>query len=293
MKQFTKKSPGDHAFDIINFILMTCLLLVTLYPFIYVVMYSFSDPTKAYAKILLWPHGFTLDSYKQCFESPNILHSFLVSVARSTLGPLMTMIVIYYGAYALSKRKLIGRSFFSKFVIFTMYFSAGLIPTYMLYARLKLIGTFWVYILPALPSIFNMILIRTYLEGLPGELEESALLDGANDLVVATRIFFPLCKPIIAAVLLFLCVNQWNAFEDTLLYNQSDATLHTLQYTLVNFIKNSPQSLESAEAIGAGMFSSTSLRMAMTVITILPIGCVYPFLQQYFVEGLMIGSIKG
>lgn len=293
MKRFKRTSPGDRVFDIVNLILMTILLVITLYPFIYVIMYSFSDPTKAYGKILFWPQGFTLASYKQCFDSPNVISGFLVSVARATLGPFCTMIVIYYGAYALSKRKLIGRSVLSKLIVFTMYFSAGLIPTYLLIAKLKLINTFWVYILPALPSIFNMILVRTYLEGLPEELEESALLDGANDLVIATKIFLPLCKPIIAAVLLFECVNQWNAFQDTLLYNASNSNLHTLQYTLVNFIKNSPQSLESAEVVGTGVFSSTSLRMAMTVITILPIGCVYPFLQRYFVKGLMIGSIKG
>ena len=293
MKLFKRTSVGDRVFDIVNLVLMTILLLITLYPFIYVVMYSFSDPTQAFGKLLLWPQGFTLASYIQCFASPNVVSGFFVSVARSVLGPLATIIVIYFGAYALSKRRLVGRGFFSKFIVFTMYFNAGLIPVYILMVELGIAGTFWVYILPMLPSVFNMILIRTYLENLTDELEESALLDGANDLVIAVRIFLPLCLPIIAAVFLFECVNQWNAFQDTLLYNAENSRLHTLQYTMVNFIKNSPQSLESAESSGVGTFSSTSLRMAMTVITIVPIACVYPFLQRYFVKGLMIGSIKG
>lgn len=281
------------TFDILNAVYMLLLLIVTLYPFIYVLMYSFSTPSQAYGKFLVFPVGFTLDSYLSCLKSSNVLHGAFISLARSTIGPISTIIVIYFGAYALSKKKLIARGFLTKLVVFTMYFNAGLIPMYILMVKLGLKGTFLVYVLPYLPSIFMMILMRTYIEGLPADLEESAYLDGANDFTIAVKVYLPLCMPIIAAAGLFECVNQWNHFQDTLFYNAENSKYHTLQYVLVNFIQNSPQSLEAAETGGGGEYTTTSLRMAMTVLTILPIASVYPFLQKYFVTGLLIGSIKG
>jgi len=288
-----KTKIGDLTFDLVNTLYMLVLLMLMLYPFVYVLMYSFSDPSLVYGKLLFYPLGFSLDSYLQCFVTPNVIHGALISIARSLIGPLATIIVIFSGAYALSKKKLVARKFFSRFVIFTMYFNAGIIPMYILMVTLGLKGTFFVYILPYLPSIFLMILIRTYLENLPVELEESAYLDGANDFTIAFKVYLPLCLPIVAAVALFECVNQWNYFQDTLFYNAEISKNHTLQYVMVTFIQNSPQSLESAEGGGGNNFTSTSLRMAMTVITIVPIALVYPFLQKYFVKGLMIGSIKG
>jgi putative aldouronate transport system permease protein len=273
---------------------MIIILILTLYPFIYVVLYSFSDSSKAFGRFLFFPLGINVDAYRMIFNSTNVLNGLLISVLRSVIGPVCTILVIYMGAYALSKKELVARKFFLRFILITMYFTPGIIPIYILIVKLNLNNTFWVYIVPRLVNVYEMILIRVYIESLPDSLSESAYLDGANDFTIAFRIIFPLCLPVIAAVGLFECVHQWNAFQDTLFYNASNSSLHPMQYVLVTFIQSRAATPEQAEALGnTRMLSSTSLRMAMTVITILPVTLVYPFLQRYFVKGLLVGSIKG
>ncbi len=174
-----------------------------------------------------------------------------------------------------------------------MYFSAGIIPMYILIVRMNLNNTFWVYIFPRLANIFEMLLIKTYIEGIPDSLHESAYMDGANDLTIAFKIILPLCIPVIAAVGLFECVQQWNAYQDTLFWNAGNSALHPLQYVLVNMIQSKAVTVEQAESLGgSAIMSTTALRMAMTVVTIIPIAMVYPFLQKYFIKGLLVGSIN-
>lgn len=289
-----KNSVLGITFDAVNLIFMCLVVFLTAYPFIYILIYSVSDPNVVGSSFLLYPKGFNLDSYKAAFEYAEIPHALLVSVTRSVLGPALTIIVTSMVAYPLTREDLIGRKIVSRYFIFTMYFSSGMIPVYLLYSRLGLSGTYWVYILPLLMNVFDMILIKTYIESLPKSLEESARLDGANDIQLFFKIIFPLCKPIIAAVFLFECVNHWNSFMDTMLYNAQNDNLHTLQYVLVNFVETRTSSIEQAKAqLGFSRFSSTSLRMSITVIVILPILFVYPFLQKYFAKGLMVGAVKG
>ncbi len=199
------------------------------------------------------------------------------------------------GAYALSRKELVFRKFFTRYVIFAMYFTAGILPVYMNISGLHLTGTFWVYILPNLVSVFGLILIRTFIQELPRSLEESAFIDGANDLQVAFRIIFPLCVPVLAAMLLFEFIFQWNSFTDTLLYNTTRSDLFTLQYILTNYVKN--EALSATVDISdmnrtGGSYSLESIKMAMTVIVCIPIIIVYPFLQRYFIQGLLLGAGK-
>lgn len=285
----------DILFDSVNMVFMLIIALLTAYPFIYVLMYSFSKSTEVRGLLLL-PAGFNLDSYTVIFTGSNrILNALLVSVARSTIAPAILSVICSMAAYVLTRRELVFRGVIMKFFIITMYFNSGMIPVYLLYSKLKLTGTFWVYIVPFLFDVFYMILIKTYIEGLPKSLEESALIDGANDLQLFFSIVFPLIKPVIAAILLFACINQWNIYYDTMIFNAEHKELHTLQYILMVLIDTSTQSKEMARMRQSQqqVITPESIRMALTVITVIPILFVYPFLQKHFAKGLLIGSIKG
>ena len=276
---------SDYILKIVVVLIMLFVSVITLYPFIYILFYSLSSPGKVGTGLLLYPRGFTFGSYAILLSgSADIGGAMLVSIARSTLGPLLSLLVNSMGAFALSRRRLIGRKGFLIFVTMTMYFSSGMIPMYVLMQKLHLAGTFWVYIIPAMFSTFNMILIKTYMEGIPDALEESALIDGANDYVIFFRITLPLCMPVLAAVLLFDCVNQWNAYSDTMIY----------KYVLMTFVDTRASSLQEAEnRQNAQVFNPATAKMALTIVVTVPILCVYPFLQKYFAKGILIGSIKG
>ena len=289
-----KRTLGDYVFDFIIYLVMLVVFVVSLYPFWYVVMYSVSTSGSGGSSLLLYPKGFNVDSYRLLMSVDKIPHALMISVARSVLGPTLSILVTAMAAYALMNRDLVGRSFFVKLLMITMYFSSGMIPSYLLMSEIGLTGTFWVYIIPGLFGVYNMVLIKTYMESLPDGLAESAMIDGANDFVIFFRIVFPLSKPVLAAVLLFLCIGQWNSYSDTMIYNSSQTELHTLSYVLMNFIQTSSSSVEEARK-NAQMnnINSTSLKMAMTVITTVPIMLVYPMLQKNFAKGILIGSIKG
>ncbi len=286
---------SDYILKAVVLIVMVFISTITLYPFIYILFYSLSMPGKVGTGLLLYPRGFTLDSYRILFSgTADIGQAMLVSVARAVLGPALSVLVNSMGAFALSRRRLIGRKGFLVYVTLTMYFSVGMIPTYMLMQKLHLAGTFWVYIIPTMFSTFNMILLKTYMEGIPEALEESALMDGASDYVIFFRVTLPLCLPVLAAVVLFDCVNQWNAYSDTMLYNSMKPKMHTLQYVLMTFVDTRASSLQEAQDRGQNqVFNPLTAKMALTVVVTVPILCVYPLLQKYFAKGILIGSIKG
>jgi putative aldouronate transport system permease protein len=290
-----KATVKDVFFNIFNTMIMSIIAIVTFYPFIYILMFSLSS-RNTFAKILIYPEGFSIGAYKMLLLAQiNFLDGLKVSVGRGVLGPIFTLIIVFMGAYALSRKELILRKSLSKFVVFSMYFNTGIIPVYMNISSLKLTSSFWVYIIPGLVNVFSLILIRTYIIELPRSLEESAYIDGANDLMIAFRIVFPLCTPILAAVALFGFVSQWNAYTDTLLYNATEPKLFTLQYILTNFIKGQTPTigeLTSNNIKNTTTFTMESLNMTMTVIICIPIILVYPFLQRYFIKGLLLGAIK-
>lgn len=289
-----KSGVGDVAFDAVIFIVMIAVAVCSLYPFLYIVFYSFSNCALLGTGLLLYPKGINVDAYKVLFSDKSIPHALLISVARSVIGPVSSLVVNSLAAFALAHQHFKGRSFILRFLTITMYFSSGLIPYYILMTKLHLINSFLVYVVPSLFSVFDMILIKTYMESLPAALEESAMIDGASYIKTFFRIILPLCKPVLAALLLFECVGQWNAYSDTMIYNASQTNLQTLSYVLMNFIQTSTSTADAArQQAGMMTVNTTTLKMAMTVITVIPIMCIYPFLQKYFAKGLLIGSVKG
>lgn len=272
---------------------MLLLIVICIYPFIYIISYSLSDPSSFSGGFLLFPKGFNYQAYIVAFSTPALLNAFLISVLRTIIGPIMMVIVTSMAAYSLTLDKLPGVKFFRKYFILTMYFSGGLIPFYIIVKSLMLSGTFLVYIIPLMVSVFSMVLIKTYIESLPAELSESAFIDGANEFVVYWKILFPICKPIIAAVILFDAVNQWNSFMDTQFFNTMERSLYTLQYVLYLTLSATVDYRSGSLSQYSNVVNPQSLKMAITIITVIPITLVYPFLQKYFAKGLLIGAIKG
>lgn len=279
-------------FDVINGIIMFLIGVVMIYPLWHVVVYSFSSPGEVGGGLLLFPKGFTLEAYRASFHNKEIISGLVISVLRAVIGPAAMLVVSSMAAYVLSKEELVGIKFFRKFFLFSMYISAGLLPTYILIRNVGLTNNFWVYIIPMMANVFNIILIRAYIEGLPPSLEESAKIDGAGPVRLFFSIVFPLCVPIIAAVVLYSCVGQWNAYMDAQLYNFRNKDLYPLQYILYNYMTAAAPSKEAISAQQRVVTSTQSLKMAITVISTVPILFVYPFLRKYFASGLLVGAVK-
>lgn len=289
-----KLSFGDRVFDFVNALIMIVLFVVMVFPFLHIINYSISDFTKVSGHFLLYPRGATLESYRAMFQNPNLLHSIFISVARTVVGTSIMVFFTSMAGYVVSRDDMLGIKYIRKFFVFTMYFSVGLIPMYLLIQKLGLTGTFWVYVIPGAVGVFNMILIKTYVESLPKELEDAAFIDGASDLYLFFRIIFPLSAPVVAAISLFSAIGQWNSFVDTQFYNAMNPELFPLSYVLYIALQ-SITSIEQFQLDQEAMRAVTpeTLKMAMTVITVLPIMVVYPFLQKHFMKGMLIGSIKG
>lgn len=294
-------STGDRAFDTINITFMVCLMIVTIYPFINMIAVSFNDANDAIrGGIYLWPRVWTLDNYKYIFGEADIYHATLISALRTVIGTVVSVFCTAMLAYTVSRQEFVLRKFVTMFFVFTMYFSGGLIPGYLLIRDLGLIGSFWVYIIPGVIGVFNMIVIRSFIEGLPEGILESARIDGAGEFTTFIRVVLPLTIPAMATVSLFVAVGQWNSWFDVFLYNSSNKELSTLQYELMKILQTSTtaatatasDAYQSAESSGTAV-TPTSIRATMTIIASVPILMVYPFLQKYFVQGMTIGGVKG
>jgi putative aldouronate transport system permease protein len=289
----------NFIFEIYIYLVIIVVFAITAYPFWYILVYSLSNPAKLVSGFLVFPTGITLESFIAVFNSPSVVKSFFISIARSSIGPILSTIVSLFVAYSLTRKDLPGRKFFTWYFVLTMYFGAGLIPTYLLIKSLNLTGSFWVYILPSLMNVYGMILMRTYIETLPVAMEESAYIDGANEFVIFYKIIAPLSTPVIAAIILLSCVNHWNSYTDTLIYNSSSPNLYTLQYVLVQLVTtiSAGQSEHAIKEMMANpdrvSLTPMVVRMAITIVTVIPISLVYPFLQKYFMKGIMIGAVKG
>jgi putative aldouronate transport system permease protein len=236
-----------------------------------------------------------LTAYRITFVNKNTLNALNISLARSFIGTFSNMIFTSISAYALTVYQAPGIRFLRKYFIYVMYIGGGLIPTYLVVRYIGLVGSFWVYILPGLVSIFGMILTRTFIESLPRSLEESALIDGANEVQAFTHVVFPMCLPIVAALSMFTFIGHWNAYFDTMLYNFMDRKLYTLQYVLFMTLTSANiTSLEMAKEVGlaGSQINPQTITMAITVISIIPIIFIFPFAQKYFRSGLLVGSIK-
>ena len=295
------KPRRDILFPLINTCILCVLMFITLYPVINTVAISFNDGTDALrGGIGLWPRQFSLKAYETLLTDEQIYTAFGISVSRTIITTILNVILTSMLAFALSRREYVLRGFITIVMVMTMYVNAGLIPNYLLISNtLKLRGTYWVYIIPTMFSCFNMIVIRTYIAGLPEALAESARIDGANDLRIFWQIIFPLCMPVLATVALFVAVGSWNQWFDTQIYNGSKKNLFTLQYLLkMKLATTSNQSSNAANATADALKSTTAttpvtMRCAITVVSAAPILVVYPFLQRYFVTGMVLGGVKG
>lgn len=298
-KKTMRMDGAGWAFVICNTIFLLIFTVVTLYPVLNTVAYSFNDGLDALkGGIYLWPRKFSLESFKTVLNIYGFVTGAKITVLRTLIGTLTSLIANALLAFVISRKRFLFRSSLSLFWIVTMYVNGGMIPVVVLYKYLGLTGSFWVYVIPGMISAFNVMVLRTYMEDLPDELEESAQLDGAGYITIFVKIISPLCKPVYATIALFVAVWQWNSWFDAMLYNRLKPEYTTLQYELMKLMSSvSHQSgnagSHATQAAESAQVTSVSVRSAASVVTMVPIICVYPFLQRYFVTGLTIGGVKG
>ncbi|MGF7400583.1 carbohydrate ABC transporter permease [Thermoanaerobacterium thermosaccharolyticum] len=289
-----KRGVGSYVFDFVNYLILGLFAITTLLPFIYVLAASFSTDAEIAARpFYIIPHKFTLDAYEYVFSSSTVIHSLFNSAYITIIGTLINLFFTFTLAYFLSKN-VIGKNLIINGIIFSMIFSAGMIPTYLLVKSLGLLNTYWALWLPGAISPFNLFIVLNYFREFPTELEEAAKIDGCNDLQILAKIVLPLSKPILATFALFYGVGNWNAFFNALLY-LNDSNKWPIQVTLQNIVMNSSGIMSNYQALQDPNYvpPAASMRMAVIIIATVPIMVVYPFLQKYFVKGIMIGSLKG
>ncbi|MGG1636353.1 carbohydrate ABC transporter permease [Paenibacillus sp. FSL K6-3182] len=271
--------------------------LIALFPLWYEVAASFSSSRAITAgEVMLWPIEFNLHAYDRLFDDGQILIGLRNTVLITVVGTALNMIMTILAAYPLSRRRLMGRSGLLMFVTFTMLFVSGIIPSFILVKTLGLMDTYWALWLPGLISTYNMFVMKTFMEGLPDEIEESAAMDGAGDWRVLMQIMLPLCKPIIASLSLFYAVGWWNSYFSVLLYitKTTSQSLMVKLYQMINQVDASLlNNTGGSEGAGQILLTPEGIKAAAIVIAVTPILCVYPFLQKHFVKGVLIGSVKG
>jgi len=298
-KSRNKRDYSDIIFNVGMYILFTFICILCFYPFYHLMINTISDNKLVeLGKVIFYPKGIHFANYISVFKLENLLNATMVTLARTGLSVVVNVLVTSYAAYVFTKTIMWKRKFWYRLVVTTMYFSAGLIPGYLNIRMLGLINTFWVYIIPGMVSVYNMVLVKTFIESIPESLEESAQLDGAGYLTRFFRIILPLTKPILATISLFVMVSEWNDFFTTKLYI-TKPKLNTLQFMLYEYLQqiNAAQTqldgvVDDAVSL-ATQANATTVRLTLTAVVTIPIMCVYPFIQKYYVKGIMVGSVKG
>jgi putative aldouronate transport system permease protein len=295
-KSLTTSSFADRLFDVFVYLYAAFVLVITLYPFLHVAAISLNDSVDTVrGGITIYPREFTLKNYEVIFSYEHLGTGFRNSALRTLIGTVLGVISSSMIAYTLSRKDFQGRRFISVFLALTMYVSGGLIPFFLLIRELHMINTFAVYILPGIVSAFNVFVVRSFIDGLPYALQESAKIDGANDFTIYWRIILPLTKPALATIALFVAVGHWNSWFDTYLFNSQAEHLTTLQYELMKVLQSTQSNVDyRARNMTEVMaqVSPESVKMAITMVVTLPILFVYPFLQRYFVKGMTLGAVK-
>lgn len=280
------------AFSTVNGIFMVLICFATLYPFLFLLTSSFSALNASTAGFSLVPRAFTTENYARVLANPVIYSGLKNTLFRTIVGTTLSLAVTFMLAYPLSKKSFPNRNAWTGLVVFTMFFSGGLIPTYLLVRGLGLIDKSWALILPELVSAYNFVIVRNYMQTIPDSLEESAKIDGANDIVIFARIIMPICKPIIATIALWVAVWHWNAWFDCLIYMTKPAG-DVLQLVMRRIVIQGTDQITEMMAGHVSAMTPEGLKAATILLTTLPILCVYPFVQKYFVKGVMMGSLKG
>ncbi len=289
-----KKSKADILADILIYALIAALSIICLIPFIHVAAMSISSDASVYAnKVWLIPKDITLNAYKTVLGDPSMMRSLGYTVIITALFTALGMFLTICAAYALSRKRLKGRKVFNIMFLITMYFSAGIIPDYILMSNLNLLDTTAVLVLPLAISAYNMIILRTAMQGIPVELEEAAQIDGCSDFRILVQIMLPLCVPTLATLALFYAVGRWNSFQDALYYINKPE-LQPLQLKLYNLVNASGSNASLSQEAGGGENQAAEVVKSATIMfATIPIIIVYPFVQKYFVSGVMIGAVKG
>ncbi len=272
---------------------MLFVIVITLYPFVYVFSMSISAPQYVISEsVWLFPKGFSLESYKRVFENDDIYIAYYNTIYYTVVGTFLNVVFTILAAYPLARRTFFARKWIMTMIVITMFFSGGLIPSFLLIKELGLYNTRWALLLPGLTSAFYIIITRTFLQGIPESLSESARIDGANDIKILTSIILPLSKPIIAVLALFFAVGHWNSYVSAMIY-LSDVKLQPMSvYLMKVVVQNNDMMVDNmSDSLDRTLFSA-QLKYSIIIVSVLPILLVYPFLQKYFVKGVMIGSLK-
>lgn len=300
-KKMYRTTPADTVFNVLNYLFFTIFTLSCIFPFYYLFINTVSDNELVRKGMVnFYPRGFNIDNYLALREVGDLGTAFLVSLSRTIIGTLLMVLASAFVGYLVTKQEMWHRSFWYRFLVITMYFNAGLIPTYLNMDLLGLTGNYLVYILPGIVAPYNIILVKTYIESIPAELEESAFIDGASYMVVFRKLILPLSKPILATVAIFGAVGHWNSFQDSLLYMQGNETMFTLQHRLYNYLNTASNlgtlmnqgGTQAMDALEQAL-NSKVIKYTISMVTIIPIFCVYPFMQRYFEKGIMLGAVKG
>lgn len=297
-----KLSAGDKTFNVINYIVFGIFTLICIYPFYYMIINTISaNDLSAAGEINFLPSGLHLENYKALLELDGLGFAAIVSIGKTVLGTALTVLSSAFLGFMFTQEKMWKRKLWYRIVVITMYFNAGVIPMFITMKNLHLTNTFWVYVIPTIVQPFNIILVKTYVESIPKALQEAAEIDGAGIFKIFYKIILPACTPILATVAIFSAVNQWNSYQDTLLYI-TDQKLYSLQYLLYTYINQASSLASMVKNSGTGAISAavlatqqtgTSIRMTVSVVVVLPILFIYPMFQRFFVKGIMIGSVKG
>lgn len=292
--------PGDVVFDTMNVLLFFLFTIICIFPFYYLFINTISDNDLVSKGLInFYPIKVNISNYLALREVNDLGSSFLVTISRTILGTAIMVIISGLAGYLVTKQKLWHRSFWYRALIITMYFNAGLIPWYLNMVMLGLTNNYWVYILPCIVAPYNIILVKTFIESIPKEMEESAIMDGAGTMTIFRKIIWPLSKPILATIAIFGAVGNWNSFQDSLILMQSAPQLYTLQHRLYIYL-TSASNLEAVMQGGSGAsqaltnsLNSKVVKYTISMATVIPIMLVYPFMQRYFVKGIMLGAVKG
>ncbi len=296
-----KQTAGDIAFSIFNYAFFGIFTLLCFLPFYYLFINTISDNEMVTKGAILWvPKGIHFNNYVEVLKIKGIGNAAIVTVARTVLGTALTIFGTSFLGYALTKQELWHRKLWYRFVVITMYFNAGIIPWFINMKNLGLTNNFLAYILPGTVSAYSLILFKTYVESIPASLEESAELDGAGYLTRYAKIVMPLCKPILATLIVFSAVGHWNNFMDTV-FLMTDSKLFTLQYLLYQYLNEANSLADTLQKMAeqgiqidpSRMMTPTAIKMTVSMVVVIPVLCVYPFFQKYFVGGIMIGAVKG
>jgi multiple sugar transport system permease protein/putative aldouronate transport system permease protein len=303
VKNFYRKNAGSVMFNIINYTAFALFTLICIYPFYYLIINTISaNDMSENGLINFLPKGIHLKNYIEVLKLRGLGQAAVISILRTVIGTVLTVMASAFLGFMFTQKKMWKRKLWYRFMVITMYFNAGLIPTFITMHLLGLTNTFWVYVIPAIVQPFNVILVKTYLESIPESLQQAAEIDGAGIMRIFIQIMLPLSLPILATIAIFSAVGQWNSFQDTLIYI-TDQKLYSLQYVLYQYINQSnslaqlirTSTITSSEAMLAlaTKQTPTSVRMTVSVIVVIPILLVYPFFQRFFIKGIMIGSVKG